>query len=219
MLADRDSTSFHLNTARRHQRLARRYREESFAVSLEASIKALAEAESKTEAKRLDAQGAYDAVFAADADLDDAIRDLFGAAETHDRAHPEAPALMILFPDGGFGEIVEQPLAQEPNSADALATRVEGLGAAGLALFAAKIRTAAQAVRDALAEQDTAVRAAKSADADEELAQAALRRAYEGNYLDLRKKLGRVFSERLFPRVRASGGAATEAASRLPKAG
>ncbi len=130
--------------------------------------------------KPLKPQAAYDNVLAADADQDDAVRNLFNAGEQHDRSNPTAPAPPTLFPDGGFGDLIDEPLAQEPESVSALATRVEALGAQHpLAAHAATLRTAAQDVRDALKAQNDAVRAQKSAEAEEEIAQAALRRQYE----------------------------------------
>ena len=89
---------------------------------------------------------------------------------------------------------------------DALAVRVESLGA-GHSLHAqgALLRAAAAGVREAIRLQGVAVRAGKAADAEEEIAQAALRRAYDGNYFDARKKLGRQLAEKLFPTVRSPG--------------
>lgn len=206
MLADRDSTEFHLNLARRHQRLARRYKQTGLVTSMQTAIDALVAKQTAAADKELDRQAAYDDILAADGDLDDAVRNLFNAAQVFDRENPGATTVGQLFPGGGFTSIIDEPLAQEPATAEALATKVNGLGAAHALLpHAAKLNAAATAVRTALTAMDTAVRAAKNAAADEEIAQAALRRAYEANYLSARSTLGRTLAERLFPKANRSG--------------
>lgn len=202
MLTDRESSALHLSTARRHQRLSRRYRRDSLVTAIEPLIADLEAKSGITVAKIFETQAAYDNVLAADADQDDAVRNLFNAGEQHDRSNPTSPALPTLFPGGGFGDLIDEPLAQEPESVSALATRVDTLGAQHpLAAHAATLRAAAQDVRDALKAQNDALRAQKSAEAEEEIAQAALRRQYEANYLDARRQWGRPFAERLFPRL------------------
>ena len=74
MLADRDSTDLHLNLARRHQRLARRAGLADLVAAIQPAIAALAAKQAAAADKDLDRQGAYDEILAADADLDDAIR-------------------------------------------------------------------------------------------------------------------------------------------------
>lgn len=202
MLADRDSSALHLNLARRHQRLARRYQQAAQVTAIEAAINDLAAKELLTDAKELDRQAAYDDLLAADGDLDDGIRNLFGAAQAYDRDNLGAGMVALLFPSGGFGDIIEQPLAQEPAAAGALCVKVESLGVSHpLFVHAAKIKALAQSVRDALARVEAAVRAAKNVGADEEIAQATLRRVYETNYLTSRQSLGRTIAERLFPKA------------------
>ena len=202
MLADRDSTDLHLNLARRHMRLARRYKQTALVTAISTAIDALKAKQDIAEEKDLERQGAYDDVYAADGDLDDGIRNLFSAAETFDRENIGAGTVVKLFPDGGFGSIIDEPLAQEPATADALATKVTSLGAAhSLFPHAAKLTALAQGVRDALTALEGAVRASKMAEAEEEIAQAALRKQYEGNYLTGRGAVGRTIAERLFPKA------------------
>lgn len=202
MLADRDSSELHLNLARRHQRLARRYQQTNLVIAIQPAIDALAARQSAATEMDLERQATYDSLLAADGDLDDAIRNAFAATEAFDRDHLGAGTLPMLFPSGGFGTIVDLPLAEEPATAEALATKIETLGAAH-ALFphAAKLKTLAQSVRGALVALDDAVRAAKNADAEEEIAQNTLRRQYEHNYLTSRQNIGRSITERLFPRA------------------
>jgi hypothetical protein len=211
LLAERDSTQLHLTLARRHERLARRYRQDSLADTIKASAKTLQDKADLSAERDLDRQAAYDNVIAADADLDDTVRNLYNSAEIQSRQNPSAPTLISLFPDGGFTSITDEPLTQEPAAVIALATKVDSLGATHtLAPHAALLRTAAQGVTDALAAQETAIRASKAADAEEEIAAAALRRQYEGNYLDGRKTLGRALAERLFPSARNTAPATPE---------
>jgi len=206
MLFDRDSTVLHLSLARRHERLARRYQQNVLAAAILAATNGLKTKHELAGDRELDRQSAYDGVLAADGDLDDGFRGLFNSAENYDRDNVGARTLALLFPEGGFGSIIDQPLAQEPSTAEAMATKVEGLEAGHpLAPHAAKLRTLAAGVREALTALDTAVRVQKSAEAEEELAQGVLRRQYEANYLDARKALGRTIAERLFPRARTAG--------------
>jgi hypothetical protein len=205
MLADRDSTDLHLNLARRHQRLARRAGLTDLVAAIQPPIAALAAKQSTASNKDFDRQAAYDEVLAADAELDDTIRNLFDSATIFDRDNAAARTVETLFPDGGYSDIIDEPLAQEPATADALATKVGTLGAGhALASHATKLTAAAKAVGDALAAQDTAIRDGKSADAEEEIAQATLRRAFETNYLNARQAIGRVKAERLFPKANRS---------------
>jgi hypothetical protein len=212
MLANRDSTALHINQARRHERLARRYRQEAFADAIRAAIDPLRAKADATDERELERQGAYDDTLAADADLDDAIRNLFNSAEISDRENPGSNTLATLFPEGRFTDITQLPLAQEPAIAEALATKVESLGSAhALAPHAVKIRSLAKAVRDAIAAQNDAIRALKTAEAEEEIAKNALARQFEGNYLDARKTLGRTLAERIFPTFRGTSAAPAEA--------
>jgi hypothetical protein len=206
MLADRDSSALHLNQARRHERLARRYRQDGYATSIRSVIDALQNKADNSAAKELERQGATDDVAAADADLDDAIRSLYNSAEISERENPGSGVLMKLFPEGGFTAITSISTIQEPAAADALAIRLEDLGGThALAPHAQKIRTLATAVRNSFTALETAIRTLKAAEAEEEIAQAALRRQYELNYLEARKQLGRPLAERLFPVTRSSG--------------
>lgn len=200
MLSAHDSTDTHLSNAQRHQRLARRYRLEGLVTAIQPTINALNAAAANATNRQLERQGAYDELVAADADLDDTIRNLYNSAEISDRENPGANILRLLFPGGGYTSVTEESMTNEPAVADALATRLETLGANHpLASHATKIRTLTAAVRKAITDQESAIRAAKSADAEEEIAQAALRRQYEANYLEARKTHGRAISDRLFP--------------------
>lgn len=81
-----------------------------------------------------------------------------------------------------------------------LAVRIESLGEEhALNTVAADLRDKAEVSRAANTTYLEAIRSQKVAEADEEIAQANLRRQYELNYLEARKTLGRAIAERLFP--------------------
>jgi hypothetical protein len=220
MLADRDSSALHLSLAHRHQRLARRYNQETMAETIQAAMTALETRSAATDARELDRQAAYDGVQATDADLDNAVRNLFNDAENFDRANVGAGVVVKLFPEGGFTPVTSLEISKELSAVEGLATRVEALGAQhALKAHAATLRTRAQEVRTAITAMENAIRARAAALAEEEIAQAALRRQYEGNYLDARRSLGRAQAERLFPSVNnpKTGDADEEGQTVVPK--
>gem|GEM_PF-5272412 len=59
-------------------------------------------------------------------------------------------------------------------------------------------------MRDALAALDDAVRLTKNAETEEEIAQGALGRQYEHNYLIARQTIGSTVAERLFSKANRS---------------
>ncbi|MEW6756456.1 MAG: hypothetical protein AB1505_36610 [Candidatus Latescibacterota bacterium] len=80
--------------------------------------------------------------------------------------------------------------------------------------LAPRLRQGVAAAAEAEAAYEAAIRAEKAAEADEEIAQASLRRQYELNYLAARQRLGRARAERLFPaRQQSARGAAQPAES------
>lgn len=204
-LADRDSTALHLQTARRHQRLARRYGLSTYASDMQPHITALKARAEEYEERELDRQAAYDELQAADSDLDDTVRNLHSAAQSYDRDHLGANTLISLFPDNRFTSVTALPITQELTAIEGLITRLSALPAQHpLASFITKLQSGKEAVRAALAAQSTAVIARATADAQEELAQAALRRQYEINYYNAAKQLGKAGAEKLFPDFRSS---------------
>jgi hypothetical protein len=94
------------------------------------------------------------------------------------------------------------PYADEPNEADAIAAKIESLGATHqLYPFAAKIKAKTAPVRTAINAHKETIRKQKLAEAEVEIAKMDVVRAYEINYLDSRKELGTVAAERLFPQL------------------
>ena len=98
-LADRDSSTLHIQTAHRHQRLARRYGFTPYAVEIQPALEALKAKSAIYGERELDRQVAYDDLQAADGDLDDTVRSLYSAAQTFDRENLGAGTLTTLFPD------------------------------------------------------------------------------------------------------------------------
>lgn len=204
-LADRDSSSLHLQAAHRHQRLARRYGFQPYAAEIQPHLDTLKTKSAVYDERELERQAAYDEVLAADSDLDDSVRSLFSAAQTFDRENLGASTLTTLFPDNRFASVTELPITTELTAIEGLITRLGSLGPQhALGGFTKKLLDGKKAVKDALAAQSAAVTARAAADAEEELAQAALRRQYEANYYNAAKQLGKDGAEKLFPDFRRS---------------
>jgi hypothetical protein len=212
-LVDRDSTALHLQTARRHQRLARRYGLSTYATDIQPQIDALKARAEEYEERELDRQAAYDELQAADSDLDDTVRNLHSSAQSFDRDHLGAGTLTTLFPDNRFTSVTDLPVTQELTAIEGLITRLSSLDPQHtLAPFIQKLQDGKKAVVDALAAQNTAVINRATANAQEELAQAALRRQYEINYHNAAKQLGKAGAEKLFPDFRSSAKSSEKAA-------
>jgi hypothetical protein len=204
-LADRDSSALHLQVSHRHQRLARRYGFPAYATSIQPQIDALKAKSAAYDERELERQAAYDELQAADGDLDDTVRNLHSAAQTFDRENLGGGTLTTLFPDSRFTTVTEQPITQELTAIEGLITRLSSLGAQhALSPFIQKLQEGRQTVQDALTAQSTAITARAAADAEEELAQAALRRQYEINYYNAAKQLGKAGAEKLFPDFRST---------------
>ena len=110
--------------------------------------------------------------------------------------------LATIFPEGRFSAITVVNRNQEPDVVEKLAVRLESLGAAHpLYGLAAELKRKVDASRQAIAALTQTITERKKAEAEEEIAQLALRRQYELNYLEARRTLGRDLAERLFPRV------------------
>ncbi len=93
-------------------------------------------------------------------------------------------------------------LQEEPDTVERLAMRTEALGKEhALYPLAAELRKQVAASRKAIKAYEDVIKQLKSCEADEEIAQATLRRQYENNYLDARKQLGKIRAERLFPKL------------------
>ncbi len=141
----------------------------------------------------------------------DALRTTSERAKQNDRDMPGETSFNRIFPEGGFSDFVGVNGATSAASCRLIAMRIRELGAGhALSSLETDLEGQAQAIDDAQKVLDDALRARKLAEAEEELAQAALRRAYEENWLDAQKKFGKAAAERLFPRLRKRAPVETE---------
>ncbi len=203
MLRDSDSSEKHLSASRRHQRLCRQVREAEFLIAaiephhsrLIATMAGKNQANDAEEDARddLDAQGREAA---------DTLRTASERAKQHDRDNLGSNAHSTIFPDGGFGPYLNSNGTPSAASCNVIATRIQSLGPSHpLATLGAELKTHGDALDTGQTNLESALRARKLAEAEDELAQAALRRAYEENWLDAQKKFGKA-ADRLFPRLR-----------------
>jgi hypothetical protein len=203
LLYQRDSSAFMLNAIRRHKRLCQQNPNGgTFITAIQPAETALRNTCKLLEDAEFAREDAYDDVQLADYDLDNTIRDTFDAWKPYVRNHATEHEVNRIFPDGTFSRIVRMPYANEPNEADAMAAKIESLGATHqLYPFAAAIKAKTAPVRTAIDAHKETIRKQKLAEAEVEIAKMDAVRAYEINYLDARKQLGVIAAERLFPQL------------------
>ena len=211
MLRDSDSTEKHLSTVRRHIRLCNGVKgAEFFATNIEKHhtrlTNTLSDKKKAVEAEE-DAQDDRDL---RGREAADALRTASERAKQHDRDNPGENSFSRLYPEGGFSDFIASNGTTSATSCRLIATRVKDLGTNHpLAALAAELENRASAVDIAQTNLDNALRARKLAEAEDELAQAALRQAYEENWLDAQKKFSKA-ADRLFPRLRKRESASKE---------
>ena len=203
LLYERVSTRKHLSATRRHMRLCRQFNGTQFLVDqMQLPYNSLKDKHAATRQKQEQREDRYDDLLIADNQLDDQVRLVFRRCEEHDRATPAASVMPRVFPDGKFGHIVNMNLQDEPDTVERLALRIENLGKEHpLYPLAAELRNQVAASRKAIKAYEDVIKQLENCEADEEIAQATLRRQYENNYLDARKQLGKIRAERLFPKL------------------
>lgn len=206
LLYQRDSAAFMLNAIRRHQRLCRTHPSGNvFITSIQPFADTLKSKADLYEVAVNGAQNAGDDVLLADNDLDNTVRNVFDDCRKYDRSHSEGQVLGKIFKDGTFSEIVRMPYKDEPNEVEKIAVKIESLGNAHqLYPLAALLRASVAKVRTAIEAHKTAIRESGATAAELEISKADAVRAYEANYLDARKTLGRANAERLFPSLSAA---------------
>jgi hypothetical protein len=204
MLRDADSTERHLSIVRRHIRLCNSMKGAAF---LSTAIVSHYDRQKTTLAARDNAveteENAQDDLELRGREGADLLRTTSERAKQHDRASPGDATHQKIFPEGGFGDFISSTGTVSSATSTIIAARIGELGADhSLASLGGEHTKQANAMDAAQKELDDAHRARKLAEAEDELAQAALRRAYEANWLDARKKFGKLIAERLFPRIR-----------------
>ena len=210
MLRNNDSTEKHLDTVRRHTRLCKQIGgTEEFVTNIQAPYDALKEKQAVTKAREEEREDAYDDLILQDSMLDNTVRTTFKGCKQFDRDNTGQPVLKQIFPEEKFGDIVKAPIISEPDEVEKIKIRIEELGETHpLYALAAPLQERIEASRLAITTLNSAIRAKKMAEAEEEIDQGKLRQQYENNYLDSRKKLGRATAEMLFPK--SSGKRITE---------
>jgi hypothetical protein len=175
---------------------------EQLAAAIEPAYRELLQRQAAARVKLEARQETLDLAILRDAELDDSVRTAFERTVQFDRDNPGAQVLLKIFPDGGFSEITRTERAKAPDVVEQLALRLESLGEQHpLRSLAADLRAKTMVAREMQAAYLEGIRSQKAAEAEEEIAQANLRRQYEVNYLEARKALGRTVAERLFPRL------------------
>lgn len=211
LLRDEDSTDKHLEAAWRHMRLCNLVRAaHPFAEAMQPFYDGLASAKSATLNARREEQARRDHVRLLGFEGADLLRTLSGDAQKHDRENPGARTYEAIFVEGGYSHLLGSDETASPEKLEEVALRVGSFGSEhALAPHAAALEAKAVEIRKAETNLAEAVRARTRAEGEEELAQAALRRQYEHNYLDARKLLGAA-CERLFPKLSRSRKKKTE---------
>jgi hypothetical protein len=213
LLYARDASRKHLSATRRHIRLCRQFNGTQFLVDqIQLPYSALVDKQDATLKKEEQREDRYDDLLIADNHLDDLVRLVFRRCEEHDRTMPTESVMPRVFPEGKFGHIVNMNMQQQPDTVESLAMRIEDLGKEHtLFPLAAELRKQVANSRKAIKTYEEAVKQLKTADAEEEIAKATLRRQYENNYLDARKQLGKIRAERLFPKLNTASKASPAA--------
>lgn len=218
LLRDEDSTDRHLSQARRHQRRCKQTPGAgAFADTIEGPRAALASASTATAAAEDAEEDAIDDLEAAGRDGGDVVRNLSAGCKEHDRKNPGDQTHATIFGGDGFSDYIHDDGTVEALTLDGLAAKTKTFGDShSLAPRVSELSAAVTRIRGAEAAVKTTTEARALAQATEELAQAALRRAYEANYLDSRKKFGKDAAERLFMRTRRRKKAAVPGPSPMP---
>lgn len=212
MLRDADSSERHLAVVYRHIRLCKRMNGADFLVAnITPAHAALHSAAAATQQALLDKEGASDDLLFQRWQAADLVRSIFARAQIFDRNHPANRALPILFPEEAFGDYITPSGIVYTETLQLFLPRIASLGPGHeLAGLAAEVSAQISAAENAEAALKQAVMAYHLKSAEEEVAQRVLRVAYEANYLDARKALGRLSAERVFPRFRRRSQAGDE---------
>lgn len=204
MLRDADSTDRHRSVVYRHIRLCKRLKGAEFLITkITPAYDALGAAQANTQQAQLDKDSASDDLAFQGQQGADLVRSIFSRAQDYDRKQPGERTLPKLFPEEAYGDYIQSTGVVSVSTLQVLVSRVTGLGQThALAGLVAELTAQATAIQTAETALKAATLAHHSRAADEEVAQADLRKAYEENYLDARKAFGKTLAERLFPRFR-----------------
>ncbi|WP_282015601.1 hypothetical protein [Marinifilum flexuosum] len=202
LLKNSMSSETQITYAERHVRLCQQTNgAESLVSNIQPKIENL-EIQIKNRTQKVKARyAAYDAVVLKDSMLDDCIKNLVGSAKQYDRSNPGRPVFNLLFPDGKPSNITNASNSKEVEKAEQLLLRLQSLGEGhSLLSHVDPLTNAIAASRTAIAVHREKQTEEKVAIANEELAQAELRKQYEFNSLDAIKLFGKSYANRLFPK-------------------
>jgi len=198
LLYDTDSTDRHLETDTRHARLCRRLPgTKNLLSTIEKPLQELKTRQINIATRAQARMFAYNNVVFADTRLDNAVRKAFDTCRQFDRDTVGPPILEQIFPTNTYGEIARLPLAEQSDAVTGIAMRIEALGEDHkLFVLAHEIRAAVATSIQALNDYQTAIRARKTAETEEENAQLPVRNRYELNSLRAREMFGLVATPR-----------------------
>jgi hypothetical protein len=202
-LNDSMSSEVHINHSLRH---ARRCKQTNGAIEFANKIDPfIAELDAKhleTKKEKLLQDNAYDDLVFNEGGLDDRIRTISDLAKQHDRENPANSIYKLLFPTGGYSAILRYSFTKKADAAEEIKERIKSLGSEhSLAAQIAPLEDNIAKVRTSVSTLQQAKTTVRSAVANEEVAQANLRKQYEHNYLDATKMFGKTFANRLFPQT------------------
>ncbi len=203
LLNDKMSSQTQISTTNRHIRLCNQTQgADQLATAIAPKVTMLKEKNAATLAQKEKRDSAYDNLVFKDAVLDDTIRNVADSAKQFDRMNPGRPVYTQLFPDGKYSTIVRASFSKELGMSMQLLERLLALGDTHqLYANVAPLTTASSDVKTAIQNLEEEGNKVKVALANEELAQAELRKQYEFNYLDAAKMFGKKFADRLFPKT------------------
>lgn len=202
LLKNSMSSETQIAYAERHVRLCQQTNgAESLVSNIQPKIENL-EIQIKNRTQKVKARyAAYDEIILKDSILDDCIKNLVGSTKQYDRSNPGRPVFDLLFPDGKPSNITNASYTKEVEKSDQLLLRLQSLGEGhSLLSHVEPLNNAIAAARAAIAGHQEKVTEEKVAIANEELAQAELRKQYEFNSLDAIKLFGKSYANRLFPK-------------------
>jgi hypothetical protein len=204
LLNERHSVNVHLNTVRRHIRIAHQIKgAEELAATIEPHFNNLLEKWKVKNSYSEEVESKRDTVILKDALLDDKVRDLHEGCKKYDRDHPGLTITNQIFP-GSLSVIIYAPLKSEPTEVEKLLIKVKELGAGHeLAAFVAPLEQAISECKEALSDLQLAMDDEAKAKAHESFAKFNLARQYEQNYFDAGTKFGKQFASRLFPSIKS----------------
>ena len=202
-LNDSMSSEVHLNHALRHSRRCKQTKGAAeLANTMDPFISELDTKSLETKKEKLLQDNAYDDLVFNEGELDDRIRTISDLAKQHERENPAGLVYKLLFPNGGFSGIIRFSFAKKADAAEELKERIKSLGAEhSLSAQITPLEESIANVRTSLSTLQQAKTKVRTVVANEEVAQANLRKQYEHNYLDAIKTFGKTFANRLFPQI------------------